>query len=423
MLQKPELKYIYKIQEYISRQLTKEEGIHILPSFVVVEPELQKARCSSEGRRNHGLIEDEDASTASGSSTGVVEDGEDGGCLGAYYYSIGIDATNGVKWKMGDLLGKLINATVGWSNFRLSLDAHYLDYSTEAQSAKPKTLALSSFDAAAFKRFDCYIEWAPEAQEVELMIEGLLAEIFTTGWARAGRLPDRVVESLTRAGFMTDTPGGGGRLYHAVRVDYVRRGSSSIEAAADPVGQLHFSIGVSIFNYGSFVYGSEWRSEWKDHGARTQIFYHGTHISAAKAILRGRPPFIKSGFSPSSDGMLGPGVYMSTDIEKARDYAHGVILKLHVRCKTTIVIDRQGHPWQESWQNEFDSAFVPAHCGMVSANKTETCVKDPGQILSAEVFEGGDLLPENVPRKVVWGDGSASSAGWLQGLAGRLPCC
>jgi hypothetical protein len=107
------------------------------------------------------------------------------------------------------------------------------------------------------------------------------------------------------------------------------------------------------------------------------IMYHGTSAAAAKAIKQ-------SGFRPSiTGGMLGKGVYLSRDIQKARAYSNGIdgkILRCRVKTGKVKKIDKQGHPLQKGWQDTYDSAWVPPHCGMVPSGLTETCVADPSRI-------------------------------------------
>ena len=103
------------------------------------------------------------------------------------------------------------------------------------------------------------------------------------------------------------------------------------------------------------------------------IMFHGTDASAARSIEQ-------SGFRPSTDGMLGRGVYVSRDVEKARAYG-SVVLRVSVRVGTVKRIDRQGHPQQKSWHAAgYDTAWVPAGCGMVPSGKEEDCVYDPARI-------------------------------------------
>ena len=43
-------------------------------------------------------------------------------------------------------------------------------------------------------------------------------------------------------------------------------------------------------------------------------------------------------------------------------------------------IDRQNHPLQKSWQATYDTAWVPAGCGMVASGRSENCTYDPARI-------------------------------------------
>ena len=56
-----------------------------------------------------------------------------------------------------------------------------------------------------------------------------------------------------------------------------------------------------------------------------------------------------NGFRPSNNGMLGPGVYVSQDINKARPYGDGTILTVSVNTGVVKMItrpqDRDG-TWQ-----------------------------------------------------------------------------
>ncbi|XP_063060347.1 uncharacterized protein LOC134453472 [Engraulis encrasicolus] len=115
-----------------------------------------------------------------------------------------------------------------------------------------------------------------------------------------------------------------------------------------------------------------------DH--RTYTMYHGTSREAAASIQR-------SGFRPSSDGMLGRGVYLSRDLQKASRYpldlpeSQRVVIRVKVDVGKVIAINRQGHPKQMTWrQYGYDTAWVPAECGMVPSGLEEDCVWDPNKI-------------------------------------------
>uniref|UniRef100_A0A672REQ4 Uncharacterized protein n=1 Tax=Sinocyclocheilus grahami TaxID=75366 RepID=A0A672REQ4_SINGR len=121
-------------------------------------------------------------------------------------------------------------------------------------------------------------------------------------------------------------------------------------------------------------------------GRRTFIMYHGTTMKNALKIQ-------SEGFRRSSDGMLGPGVYLSRSRDKASRYPLSAgreqlaILKLSVRVGKVKRIDFQGHPLQKTWhQHGYDTAWVPANCGMVSSGLEEDCVYDPSRIRVLEII-------------------------------------
>lgn len=117
---------------------------------------------------------------------------------------------------------------------------------------------------------------------------------------------------------------------------------------------------------------------------RRYLMYHGTRPEAADAIE-------KYGFTPSADGMLGPGVYLSRDVTKAARYpldverddvANRVILECLVRVGKVKRIDARHHPTQKTWFKEgYDTAWVPPHCGMVASGLEEDCVSNPERIV------------------------------------------
>ncbi|KAI5620379.1 hypothetical protein C0J50_19846 [Silurus asotus] len=115
--------------------------------------------------------------------------------------------------------------------------------------------------------------------------------------------------------------------------------------------------------------------------------YHGTTLDAAKKI-------VKKGFKRSSDGMLGPGIYLSKSVDKAARYPlkpkgkRLAILKLRVRVGRVKKIDMQGHPLQRTWHHYgYDTAWVPPNCGMVPSGLEENCVWDPDRIEVLEMWE------------------------------------
>ncbi len=114
--------------------------------------------------------------------------------------------------------------------------------------------------------------------------------------------------------------------------------------------------------------------------------YHGTTREAAEQIKR-------SGFRQSSGGMLGRGVYLSRDVQKASRYpldlpeSLRVVLRVRVNVGKVKKIDHQGHPLQKTWHDHgYDTAWCPPECGMVPSGLEEDCVWDPDRItLSGEI--------------------------------------
>uniref|UniRef100_A0A8C1J9K8 Grass carp reovirus (GCRV)-induced gene 2g n=1 Tax=Cyprinus carpio TaxID=7962 RepID=A0A8C1J9K8_CYPCA len=86
---------------------------------------------------------------------------------------------------------------------------------------------------------------------------------------------------------------------------------------------------------------------------KVYIMYHGTSIQAALNIST-------EGFQQSADGMLERGVYLSRDLKKAARYP------LHLP--------------------EYDTAWCPPKCGMVSSGLEEDCVWDPKRITDIDLI-------------------------------------
>ena len=108
--------------------------------------------------------------------------------------------------------------------------------------------------------------------------------------------------------------------------------------------------------------------------------YHATKASNVKSILT-------NGFRESTQGMLGPGLYVSRDIDKTRAYG-GVCFKLLVYTgKTTLVTkpDSSG-----SWRSEYDSAYLPPNNNVVTSKREETCLKSVNQARILGIAYGFD---------------------------------
>ena len=117
--------------------------------------------------------------------------------------------------------------------------------------------------------------------------------------------------------------------------------------------------------------------------------YHGTHQRNVDSIRR-------FGFRPSVGGMLGPGVYISRDLNKVQRYCKwyrglGVILELKVEVGAVCTIDKQGHSSQKR-QKSFDTAWVPSNCSMVQSQLEEGCVAEARNIQVVRVWHSSELL-------------------------------
>uniref|UniRef100_A0A3B3C4B8 PARP catalytic domain-containing protein n=1 Tax=Oryzias melastigma TaxID=30732 RepID=A0A3B3C4B8_ORYME len=146
----------------------------------------------------------------------------------------------------------------------------------------------------------------------------------------------------------------------------------------------------------------------KPRDGRTYVMYHGTTGANAGSIRN-------NGFRRSSNGMLGPGVYLSRDLEKARRYPidhpdeDRVIIKVKVNVGRVIVIKYQNHHLQQTWSsNGYDSAWVPPNCGMVNSGLEENCIWDPSRIQSSGVCSDHcrreDLLYRSVLGSGIYSD-------------------
>ncbi|XP_018540196.1 grass carp reovirus (GCRV)-induced gene 2e [Lates calcarifer] len=127
---------------------------------------------------------------------------------------------------------------------------------------------------------------------------------------------------------------------------------------------------------------------------RKYVMYHGTTRSNAQSIL-------DNGFCQSRGGMLGRGVYLSRDLQKASRYplhhpeSDRVVVKVVVNVGRVIAINYQGHPLQKSWHNHgYHTAWVPPNCGMVPSGLEEDCVWDPNRIQIINIIKPRPVQPE-----------------------------
>ncbi|XP_038550723.1 uncharacterized protein LOC119884371 [Micropterus salmoides] len=128
---------------------------------------------------------------------------------------------------------------------------------------------------------------------------------------------------------------------------------------------------------------------------RKYIMYHGTTSEAAQAILA-------TGFRQSAGGMLGRGVYLSRDLEKASRYplnhpeSDRVVIKVAVNVGKVKRIDYQDHPLQKTWHaHGYDTAWVPPRCGMVRSGLEEDCVWDPKRIQIIKTIKPSPVEPSS----------------------------
>eukprot|EP00434_Breviolum_minutum_P019452 symbB.v1.2.017155.t1/scaffold1331.1/size125086/9 len=114
-------------------------------------------------------------------------------------------------------------------------------------------------------------------------------------------------------------------------------------------------------------------SGWHRRQGKTMTMYHGTSQSNARSI-------VANGFRPSTGGMLGAGVYVTADPEKAKRYGN-TLITVEVKTGKTKKITSQSDPMRTTWNSHgYNSAWVPANCGMVTSGLTETCVFNPNRL-------------------------------------------
>ncbi|XP_073351133.1 uncharacterized protein [Pagrus major] len=133
------------------------------------------------------------------------------------------------------------------------------------------------------------------------------------------------------------------------------------------------------------------------------VMYHGTTKQNAQSILI-------SGFRQSADGMLGRGVYLSRDLQKASRYpidhpeSDKVVIKVLVNVGKVIAINHQNHPYQKIWHDYgYDTAWVPPNCGMTKSGLEEDCVWDPNRIEITKII---NPRPVQLPVHPLFGFGA-----------------
>jgi hypothetical protein len=102
--------------------------------------------------------------------------------------------------------------------------------------------------------------------------------------------------------------------------------------------------------------------------------FHGTSLAAARSILQ-------EGFRVSTKGLLGSGVYVTKDPEKAKMYGP-VIVECDVHVGVVAVINKRHHNVQKCWAaHGFDSAWIPPHSSTVASGLEEHCVADSRRVV------------------------------------------
>ena len=110
------------------------------------------------------------------------------------------------------------------------------------------------------------------------------------------------------------------------------------------------------------------------------VMYHATKKANVESILA-------NGFRESTGGMLGPGLYVSRDIDKTRNYGD-VCFKLLVytgKTKKATAADTSG-----SWISEYDSVYLPPNNDVVPSKREETCLKSAKQARILGIAYGYD---------------------------------
>ena len=138
------------------------------------------------------------------------------------------------------------------------------------------------------------------------------------------------------------------------------------------------------------------------------IVYHGTSKNRAKKIMRG-------GFSPSEDGLLGGGVYSTTDKSKAAAFANQFgknarIVVASADLGSVATVDatdaRHGGYSETAWQWSHDTAYTPSGEGVA---RSEYCTQDTSRITPLQV----ELVPKKLRGHCAHaGDEDVNDWGW-----------
>lgn len=116
--------------------------------------------------------------------------------------------------------------------------------------------------------------------------------------------------------------------------------------------------------------------------ATTFVAYHGTSLENARKIQ-------SEGFKPSTDGRLGPGVYVAKE-DKATGFArsyhrHGGSEGAVVKCMVTV--DDPKYLSGGDARGNYSGHDAVRTNYTTSSNKPEWCVRDPGNVKVLSVHE------------------------------------
>lgn len=122
---------------------------------------------------------------------------------------------------------------------------------------------------------------------------------------------------------------------------------------------------------------------------RSYVMYHGTTSRNAESIQAW-------GFRPSQEGVLGSGVYLSRDLQKASRYPIGytmgdkVVIQVLVDVGNVVTIKYYNHPLRRTWyRNGYDSAWVPMW--PLTRTLEENCIRDPRRIRILQIIKNCEL--------------------------------
>uniref|UniRef100_A0A3Q3LQZ9 Uncharacterized LOC113138553 n=1 Tax=Mastacembelus armatus TaxID=205130 RepID=A0A3Q3LQZ9_9TELE len=178
--------------------------------------------------------------------------------------------------------------------------------------------------------------------------------------------------------------------------------------------------GWEVVDDGASFPGVELGPSQKPQNQGVYTMYHGTSVDNARLI-------IANGFKQSARGMLGVGVYVSRDTNKASKYplnsndSDRVIFQLLVRVGRVKRIDKDNHPLQYTWSSQgYDTAWVPPNCGMkaVPSGLEEDCVFDPKRVKVVGIAKASDAVLTELQQLVVKSLNTDTS-----GDAGALDTC